>query len=253
MAIINVYLLNWHYVLFSHLEVVLENTSSNPYTYFRINGWRRRPELIFSYSSEKYLKLINSANSIYSFSIEANPKEIIDGWYQYCYRKVYPELTKNNCADATQWFLKKFANIPDPRAFSAPFSLNYFCLGFFVPSILPIGITLPGRVMDNAKFHIEARKTRSVLARYQTLLFYSLIGVALLVSLSSLVGLVLAASLLSSGLAAITISTCTVAGGLSTYGLFKTMNALAAKTMFCNQNKPFDEKFFPQPKISELN
>ena len=54
-----------------------------------------------------------------------------------------------------QWFLHTFAKIPNPRFFAAPYTWNHAAGGIFLPSIIPF-INLPGRVMDNVKFHIAA-------------------------------------------------------------------------------------------------
>jgi hypothetical protein len=37
--------------------------------------------------------------------------------------------------------------------------MNYLGLGFFVPSFVPIGITLPGRVMENLKIKSAANES----------------------------------------------------------------------------------------------
>lgn len=157
MAVIKVHMLNFHSIFCSHIEIVLENVSATPHTYYSINRWDE-PDEGFSNRPRYHKNIINEANSTYTFEIEADPEEIAEKWRKY-YQETCPQegILRNNCAVAAQWFLKTFAKIPNPSASSSPVSLNYFTLGFFIPSFIPICVELPGRIMDNAKHHIEER------------------------------------------------------------------------------------------------
>jgi hypothetical protein len=114
----------------------------------------------------------------YSFTIEADPDEIV----KECKKHWKDGLSKHkrlglgeNCAASIQWFLEHFANIPAPNHSNV--SLNYFTCSFFYPSVIPCPATLPGRVMSNAKFYLEARKTSD---RYSyAFLYLSLITTSL--------------------------------------------------------------------------
>jgi len=157
MARIKVHLLNFHSLFFTHIELVLENLSAYPSTFYSINQ-ASPPARKFSYA---HINRINVASSRYAFEIEANPDDIVRKWREHYYQMDCSFPLWNNCADITQWFLKTFANIPNPSIFSStPIRFNYFAFGIFVPRFMPVGVSLPGRVMDNAKQHIEARSNQ---------------------------------------------------------------------------------------------
>ena len=64
-----------------------------------------------------------------------------------------------NCADATRRFLTEFAYIPSPQAsLTHNISFNHLIFGVFWPSFIPSLVTLPGRVMDNTKYHIKKQE-----------------------------------------------------------------------------------------------
>lgn len=173
---ITIHVLNFHGI-HSHLEIVLENKSAELPTYYRINRWgppkdRWTPKddeidklpHIKSFFRPFYPHLImEDASSIYSFDIEVDdPNELIRAWYNYFGEtrdKAF--IFSENCATAVQRFLTHFANIPKTNS-SDPdnVSWNHFAFGIMWPSFIPCPMTLPGRVMDNVKFHIEKEKTR---------------------------------------------------------------------------------------------
>ncbi len=158
MAIINVYLLNFHGVV-SHLELLLQD-AEQPRLYYAINRWAYPfPTFMPSYQTK-----IASASSVYAFSIDANPRDIIHQWTTYFYAtKKQASLLDLNCAEAVQWFLTTFAGIPYPKPFNAPLSINHVAFGFFLPSPLPCPWLLPGRVMSHAQYWIEKNQGTSVL------------------------------------------------------------------------------------------
>lgn len=165
MANIKVHLLNFHGP-WSHIEIVLENLSVSPRTFYSINRWDDYPCRAFSKKIYKYetqiTNLIKLASSRYSFEIQADPEEIVEKWRDYHEQtNESASCLGNNCAVAAQWFLNTFAKIPNPSIFSSkPISFNHLAFGICVPSFIPIGIELPGRIMDNAKYYIETRKSK---------------------------------------------------------------------------------------------
>lgn len=150
MAKIKLHILNFHKINVSHIEIVLENTSTPSPTYYFINrgtkprdGWDPPGGLC-----DRRLK---AANSTYCFEIEADTNEIMQKWKEY-YFQTKKNVFGENCAVAVQRFLTEFANIPEPSHRLNP-TWNYFTCGIFWPSVIPCPLTLPGRVMDNVKFH----------------------------------------------------------------------------------------------------
>jgi len=226
MATITVHLLNWHWPGFTHISVMLEYNNNSSHNYMILERWENAlPTTHGWHNKDSFTKeYLNLANSEFSFDIEADPQEILIEWSNFK-RANGPNIIINNCGDATQWFLQRFAGIPSPSFLSAPLSLNRFVLGIFLPSFIPVGITLPGRIMDNAKFHIETRKNAETLHQYSTLALKMCVAATLLASVSSLFGIVVAATYLGSAAA---VAGCTVTGAISTWGLFKSVNTLAA-------------------------
>lgn len=214
---IKVQVLNFH-ALCSHIEILLENTSVIPSSYYSINRWEE-PQKKFTKNASDFESILSSSSSAYTFYIDADPNIISKEWCDYFY-KTFPQASifGNNCAVASQWFLNKFANIPDPD--SAPVSLNHLIFGIFVPSSIPIGITLPGRIMDNAKFHIVSEDSKPI-EKHSSLLTIEIALEALKVVASPAVGI--AVSLfLSENFSPFVMGSCFVAGALSIYGLFKS-------------------------------
>jgi len=155
---------------------------------------------------------LGNADSEFFFDIEAAAENIASDWL-----RKYSEWEDNkqsyNCADAVQWFLTKYAHIPAPAFYSAPLSINHLILGLPLPSILPFPVNLPGRVMDNARFHILSR-TQSKQEAYKNLIIGLLATIAL-------TGLIIVGSYLTGGL----LLGIMVAVG--SYGLFHSVNKTA--------------------------
>ena len=79
MTSIKVHVLNFHSI-FSHIEIVLEDTSTG--NYYGINRWGT-PMSSWSTVPQNY---IHQASSVYSFNIDADPAEIVTSWKTYYYR-----------------------------------------------------------------------------------------------------------------------------------------------------------------------
>jgi len=151
MANIKVHVLNFHGP-FSHIEIVLENMSVEPHTYYDINRWSYFPPNAWDTWQGEF---IETANSKYAFNIEANPDNIVKTWKEYFYStEDHASILGENCAVAAQKFLTHFANIPQPS--SSNVSWNHLAFGIIWPSFIPCPVTLPGRIMDNAKFHTQS-------------------------------------------------------------------------------------------------
>ena len=240
MTAITVHLLNFH-GLFSHTEIVLENEIDH--SLYLINQW---DTALDSFSNcSRYKENISQASSKYTFRIDANPNEISSRWIER-YEKTLSKanLLTQNCADAAQWFLHQFANIPHPKAFSSPVSLNHLTLGLFLPSFIPIGIMLPGRIMDNAKFYVEARKNRTLINQYSSLRLAVTTAIAVLAVASCLAGIIMASIFLSGGLCMLAVGGAAIAGAISSYGLFSTTNTIAAKEFLKKDSAEFKQKKF---------
>jgi hypothetical protein len=163
-------------------------------------------------------------SSQYVFPIDADIQEILRWWD---FERPGHNIISSNCGDITQAFLEKFAQIPKPCALAAPFTLNHLALVICLPSFLPMGITLPGRILDHAKFHVEARINPQIITQYQT--GWLKLGVALSIALlfASIAGIAAAVSVLSGALIAPTLVASLALGAGSSYGFFKCVNRLA--------------------------
>jgi hypothetical protein len=160
---IKVTLFNIHGIT-SHIELSLQY---NDY-YYTINQWSR--SLQEKFSKEDKNELLTAPSFIcskYSFSIIANPEDIISEWKAWhSDHRAYASPCTTNCADAVQWFLTRFAGVPKPKSSKLPLSLNHLIFGITVPSFFKTPMTLPGRVIANAKFHIEQRYSKEHLEQY---------------------------------------------------------------------------------------
>ncbi|KTC86465.1 hypothetical protein [Legionella brunensis] len=236
MAKIKVHVLNFHSI-FSHIEIVLENTSTEPHTYYGVNRWE---EPIDKWSIGGPKQYIEQASSTYSFDIEANSDEITKRWRKY-WLDTWNDasILGKNCAVAAQWFLTEFAGIPKPSLSNV--SWNHLIFGIVWPSFLLCPVTLPGRIMSNAKFHIEARDNPEIANQYSRLFLYTSMSLATLVFAASVFALTVAATILSGGIAALAISGCAAVGIASTYGFFKAHNILSAKNI-SGELKKTDER-----------
>jgi hypothetical protein len=177
---IKVHLLNAHHFSMSHMPIILENISDKGKTYYKIDV-TKKPENQFSSLTSDIARRLKQTHSIFTFTIEANPSVIIKEWK--CFFKQGEEAEtklieanagelgancimllsrQHNCAGAAEWFLNRFAGIPKASVRSSSlWKLNYLGYGISVPRVLPIGIPLPGRVMDDAKMHIKEGEFKS--------------------------------------------------------------------------------------------
>ena len=227
MASIKVHVLNFHGI-FSHIEIVLENTTTQPPSYYGVNRWSI-PEN--EWSNKGPDAIITEASSTFSFHIQADPQELVHRWRQYWLEtESEAGITSNNCAVAAQWFLSEFAGIPKPNLSNVSF--NLLILGILWPSFIPCPVVLPGRIMSNAKFHIEAREHPEIANAYSRLFLYASMALAVLVFSASVVALGVASTLLTGGFAALAITGgCIAVGLVSTHGFFKANNLLSAKNI----------------------
>lgn len=235
MAKILVHLLNFHYITHSHIEIILEDVSRFYPKYFYISRWIKQPQTNwFIDSSDKiYQQRINKANSVLSFEINADPQEICNEWKAYWSNTQHnASCLGSNCAVATQWFLTRFANIPEPSILNL--SGNRLVFGIVWPSFIPCPVTLPGRIMSNAMFHIETRDPK--VKQYSTLLNSILMATAVLTVAASAVGIYVALNVLSGGLLALATTGCVLTGLVSTSGFFKAYNKLSAKRVATQNN-----------------
>ena len=218
---IRVHVLNFHSI-FPHIEIVLENTSTK--TYYGINRWEL-PENGWSQKPQSY---ITSASSVYTFDIDADPNTIVQNWRKYWSEtEEEASILGNNCAVAAQWFLTEFAAIPSPNLSNVSF--NHLAFGIVWPSIIPCPVTLPGRIMSNVKFHVEARHHPEMADQYSKLFLYASIALAVLALSASIFALSVAATVLTGGIATLAI-TCSIIGIVaSSYGFFQATNFLSAK------------------------
>lgn len=235
MAKIKVHVLNFHGI-FSHIELVLENTSTQPHTYYGINRWETPSNTWSIQGPNQYIK---QASSTYSFYIEAHPDEMTSRWRKYWSdTQSHASILGKNCAVAAQWFLTEFAGIPKPNLSNV--SWNHLALGIVWPSFIPCPVTLPGRIMSNAKFHIQARTNPEIANQYMRLFLYASMALATFIFASSIFAITVAATILSGGIAAAAIFGCVAVGIASTYGFFKAHNILSAKNISQEINKKDD-------------
>lgn len=229
MAHIKVHLLNFHNIV-SHVAIVLEDNSTDPHTYYEMDRWKE-PEKDWNQQAKA---IIDRASSIYSFNIEANPEDLVKKWTDYWNNtKAGASALGDNCAVATQWFLSEFANIPQPDL--SNISTNHFILGTVWPSFIPCPFWLPGRVMSNAQFYLEARNHPEIASHYSKLFLYTSILLAALTLAASINNIASASSTSEYGLLGIVSS-------YSSYVFFKSMNLLSAKKI-ADKN---DERDKPQ-------
>ena len=236
---IKVHLLNFHGPV-THIEIMLENLSVKPSTFYSINRWA--PPLNAFYSQAGHEEIINQASSTYSFDIEADPDVIVHEWKTH-YQNTLNDasIIGHNCAVSAQWFLTTFADIPAPNFYSAPISINHLVFGLFVPSFIPVGITLPGRIMSNAKFYIEARDNPEIADQYSYLFLNVCLAISALTIAASITGIILASILLTGGLSIGIIVACAAVGAASSFGLFASINTYAAKDLvLANEDKNDD-------------
>lgn len=243
MSKIKVHILNFHSIWSSHIEILLENTSVTPHTTYTIDRWQSPKENWYFNQAP-----LSNADSVYSFDIEADPTKITQEWLKY-----YKETKKNesvfgeNCSVAAQWFLTKFAGVPKPSMSNV--SWNYLSVGIFWPSFIPCPVTLPGRIMSNAKFHINAHSNPELVNQYGNLLLYTSLSLAVMLFAGSVFGLAVAATILSGGIAAVAILAAAAVGIGSTYAFFKVHNQISAKNLYEKPSKKSMDS--DEPKLDD--
>lgn len=227
MARIQVHILNFHGP-WSHTELLLENLSKKPHTYYFIDRWSAPENHWHSYATPEIAQQeLEKASAIYSFEIKANARSIMSDW------KIYWRSTEknafilgDNCGVATQWFLQRFAGVP--KLDLSNISLNHFVMGIFWPSFVPCPVTLPGRVMSHAKFHLNIKNNPEKARQYSQLFLYTCFAISLLTISVTLFEL---SEALNPANPTPTISPIitTMACAAGTYGFFNTYNLHSAK------------------------
>ncbi len=143
----------------------------------------------------------------------------------------------NNCAVAAQWFLKEFANIPEPSL--SNISVNLLALGVMWPSFIPCPVTLPGRIMDNAKFHIGIRDNAAIMREYSYWFLYTKMFLSTLCLAAAIFAITSISAIASFGIApALVIAASAAVGTTSLYGFFTTYNQISAKNILDSNQFP---------------
>lgn len=227
MANIKVHLLNFHSI-FTHIEIVLEDTSTSPSTYYGINRWETPAAAWLPLQNWNSAgNYIRQASSTYHFMIEADPTEISKCWREYWFStENSASILGNNCGVAAQWFLRTFADIPDPSL--SNISHNLLILGLMWPSFIPCPITLPGRIMANAKFHIEARRNPKLAQEYSRTMQYFTLSLTALTFSASAYALTIALPLIMTTIGAAVVALSITTGFVSAYNFFGAYNTLTA-------------------------
>jgi hypothetical protein len=247
MSDIKVHVLNFHGI-FSHIEIVLENISVQPHLYYGINRWSA-PSNVWTQGPGGVASYIGAASSKYSFNIEADPAQLVARWQKYWNEtSSKASILGNNCAVAAQWFLTEFAGIPNPNLSNTSF--NHLALGIVWPSFIPCPVTLPGRVMSNAKFYIEARNHPEVALRYSALFIKASMAFAAVMLFVSVAALAVASTVLTGGIAAAVIVGAVGVGLASTHGFFKAANVLSARNIAHGMKKSEDNSPFGQDRVT---
>lgn len=235
---IEVTLLNFHGIN-SHIEILLSYVDARGDKFiYTINQWAK-PHRLF-YSGEEWLafaeKKSGEANSKFTFSLQADPIEISIAWFKRRHERANKaSLFTENCADAAEWFLEQFAKIPKTHFYSSYVSVNHFMFGLFVPSFLPLGITLPGRVMDNAKFHIKALTNKENIKRYSNTLLNICKAMAIIAVTVSIAGIIAAALFLTGVLATGVMAGTSILALTGSLSFFKAHNLKHQKNLVLEQ------------------
>ena len=248
MANIKVHVLDFHSI-FTHIEIVLENTSTEPHTYYGINRWESPSAC---WSPHRFKSYIAQASSTFSFDITADPEDITSKWRKYWHKTEHKAgiLTQNR-GTAAQWFLTEFANIPKPSL--SNLSWNHLALGVLWPSFIPSPVTLPGRIMANAKFYVNARNNPEEAAQHSQLFLYTSMAAATLLFATSVFTLTVAAACLSTGLAALAIAGSMGVAFASSYGFFQAYNALSAQQIYAESKKMDGEVPYEKEDMAEYS
>jgi hypothetical protein len=153
MAKILVHLLN-HHAATSHVDIAFE-VEGRPGLHYVMNRWEAPLDGMINHPVSLNARL-KKAGEVFSFTIEENPDKIIKAWKEhYLQTHIESNIFTRNCADAALWFLTSFCGVPKAKAFALPLSVNHIAFGIMAPSPVPIGVNLPGRVMDLAKYHLK--------------------------------------------------------------------------------------------------
>lgn len=175
----------------SHIEILLTYESNESSYYYIINRWALPIHNFLKINQNFKNNCINKAGSNFHFQINADPNVIASAWCtKYSNTASHANIITENCADAAEWFLSRFAKIPKTRS-SSNISFNHVIFGIFWPSFLPSFITLPGRVFSNAKFYISARK-KPMLGFGKILLLYTVLFLSVAMAIGSVIAVPLA-------------------------------------------------------------
>lgn len=203
-----------------HIEILLEKPEGRETSYYTINRWEA-PAKEFCVNDNSVLNEIEDNNDIYSFTIEADPEEIIKEWTAF-YEETLPRehILKENCADASQWFLKKFCDIDKPRFWGPVYTNDQITPSFdlsqllperawaqgiqlpavYLPSALPLPFSIPRRVFENARMHLEIRNHPEQFIKQSWLWLSIKLAANALMMIGNVVGMVIASAFLTAGM-----------------------------------------------------
>ena len=211
--------------------------------FYSLNRWKDpRPAWEFDHAiiyhddslsprrANRFAYLQGKSEEIFSFKISANPLAIVDEWNKYFNEtKDAAFIFGLNCAKASQWFLNKYAKIPAPEYFSAPFRLNQVMYYLHWPSFFPAFALIPKKIFDNAKFHVEARQKKELAKSYSQI--YWDMAMHALLSIGGFTGLIWSSKSLSrmtNNYIAPMLGWVSISNAFS---IFKDMNAIASKAI----------------------
>src|SRR5579872_5070297 len=128
---IKVHVLNFWSVIGSHSEIILEAKNRR---FYKINIGSY-PKAFAQINDRSCLNSLENASEIKTIEIQGDLEQIIFEWNGR-YREKNFNCFTNNCAHTVEWFLGRFAYIPESKCCDQPYTCNYLCCGLFAPSFL---------------------------------------------------------------------------------------------------------------------
>lgn len=232
-----------------HIEILLEQGTAENKLFYSMNRWKPPrdtwepdDEIISLNNREKprkagrFKSLLTRAEENYSFTIEACPNEIIRDWKDYhASTQESAFIFGQNCAVATQRFLEKYASIPNPIGFSAPFQVNQIYYYLHWPSFFPAFALIPHKVFHHAKFHLETRRQNEIKETYTQI--YWRMSMNALLGFGSFTGILLASKYLSKNLNTLIAPVLGWVGISKSLLLFSDLNLHAQKNIIEQSKK----------------
>ncbi len=147
---LNVHLLEFHELPFSHVEIILETKPENAESQYYFINVISKPRRSATTHASFFIKRIKNAARRLEFELDDDLEQIIEDWQDRYVAMHNMSIPQDSCADVANWFLETYLDIQNPGPCGPPITCNYVCCGLFLPSFLQ-PITLPGRVMDIAE------------------------------------------------------------------------------------------------------